>query len=489
MGKKSVPSRKRKRAHDQGKQMTWRLHTTTRADTSGLGEKLAKRPGKSSKSKTIFDDSRKPLLPGVAKPRECVHRPEIETLRLGHVTALRTLLSESCRKSGGVEPVGAFERWLARASLRSAKKKSVDPLIPSDSVLDLDLIQDLVRGKLSKSDAKALAKSLAQAAKLAASAVSKVASKPTKSTECTVTFNKHKWTHDYLPPRISPERNSKSRAPVRLKNLPKFLKLNVAHSEKLKKLYDRTECKSDFDQSVFCVLARYYALLGHGYQAALCGNAFDVLQKRLCVTFECFASPLNCRHELYCSVFPDIDAAFGSVGSFFDANAFNPTSGSFEANPPFFPKVMSAMARRIDVLLDRARGKEAPLSFVVIIPGWKETEAWTLLHKSPHKRAFWLIAKDDHGFCDGAQHMRRDRFISSVFDTGVFVLQNDAAAATWPATPAVEQEFRATMADAVPTPSAVARRLNAGRGNGDKDNDKRKKKKRKRSKKKSKNSS
>jgi phosphorylated CTD-interacting factor 1 len=35
------------------------------------------------------------------------------------------------------------------------------------------------------------------------------------------------------------------------------------------------------------------------------------------VEAEGFASPLNCRWLRYCSAFPDTDAPFGSLGSFF----------------------------------------------------------------------------------------------------------------------------------------------------------------------------
>jgi len=40
--------------------------------------------------------------------------------------------------------------------------------------------------------------------------------------------------------------------------------------------------------------------------------------------------------------FPDVDAPFGSVGSFF---ALTPTYGSFEVNPPFVPSIMDATAK------------------------------------------------------------------------------------------------------------------------------------------------
>ena len=97
---------------------------------------------------------------------------------------------------------------------------------------------------------------------------------------------------------------------------------------------------------------RYKALGGSGYQAACSGVVFDVMKADFGVAMECFASPLNCRWGRFCSAFPDVDAAFGSVGSFF---RFTPTSGSFEANPPFEPALIMAMQVGLRVVVQRLR--------------------------------------------------------------------------------------------------------------------------------------
>jgi hypothetical protein len=162
-------------------------------------------------------------------------------------------------------------------------------------------------------------------------------------------------------------------------------------------------------------------------QCALSEHGFDALKETLGVTFECFASPLNCMFGTYCSAFPDTDSAFGSVGSFFD---FLPTSGSFEANPPFIRPVMAAMVRHIEQLL--VAPNAGPLSFVVIVPGWLEMEAWSLLQESKHKRLEMLVAAKDHGYCSGAQHQRKDRYLEAPYDTAVFVLQNEKGRKRWP---------------------------------------------------------
>ena len=80
-----------------------------------------------------------------------------------------------------------------------------------------------------------------------------------------------------------------------------------------------------------------------------------------------------------------------------------------------------------------------------------------------------MVAKEDHGFCSGAQHQDRDRYRTSPFDTVIFVLQNTAGAAKWHANAAAESDFRLGMADAVPTQQARDRRARIGKGNGDED--------------------
>jgi hypothetical protein len=58
-----------------------------------------------------------------------------------------------------------------------------------------------------------------------------------------------------------------------------------------------------------------------------------------------------------------------------------------------------------------------------------------------HQRGYWcrylrfklVVAAEDHGFCDGASHQRKDPYRESPYDTAVFVLQTEAGARKWPA--------------------------------------------------------
>jgi phosphorylated CTD-interacting factor 1 len=189
-----------------------------------------------------------------------------------------------------------------------------------------------------------------------------------------------------------------------------------------------------------------------------------MLAHGLAVTHECFASPLNCYYGSYCSAFEDVDGPFGTSGSFWD---FSPTQGSFQANPPFVHHVMNKMVEKIESLLQN--GQSHPFSFVVIVPVWLEESSYQQMVNSKFMVEHWIIAKADHGFCDGAQHQRRDRYRVSPYDTAIFILQNKAGRIKYPPLPSLQNDLRAAFATGVPTEAAMKRRKRDGRGETDED--------------------
>jgi hypothetical protein len=54
-----------------------------------------------------------------------------------------------------------------------------------------------------------------------------------------------------------------------------------------------------------------------GYQMAFPDSGFQWLRDHVGVKIECFASPLNCWNQRFCSVARDTDRFFGSLGNFF----------------------------------------------------------------------------------------------------------------------------------------------------------------------------
>ncbi|CAM9223928.1 unnamed protein product, partial [Laminaria digitata] len=203
---------------------------------------------------------------------------------------------------------------------------------------------------------------------------------------------------------------------------------------------------------------RYEALQGGGFQASMDGDTFDVLLRRFGVKMECFASPFNCRYARYCSAFADTDKPFGSLGSFFD---FRPTEGSFEANPPFVRDVILKMANHMDLLL---KATSKALTFVVIIPNWEDAEGWARLRNSPFLTKHLKIDRKDHSYCEGKQHLRRNRYRLASFHTAVFFLQTAAARQASPVTEQACVELERAFAPKQEAGGAVH---GSGSGNGD----------------------
>ncbi|XP_049949039.1 mRNA (2'-O-methyladenosine-N(6)-)-methyltransferase [Schistocerca serialis cubense] len=215
--------------------------------------------------------------------------------------------------------------------------------------------------------------------------------------------------------------------------------INAAHLQKLEQLY-RYNCFDDkkfelFLPRVWCLLKRYNTFIGatskddEPTQGSLPITVLECLNRMFGVTFECFASPLNCYFRQYCSAFPDTDSYFGSRGPILD---FKPVSGSFEANPPFCEELMEAMVNHFERLLSES--PEA-LSFIVFIPEYREPapNALLKLEASHFKRKQVVVPALEHEYRNGLQHIKAksDMNVRSPHGTLVVWLQNNAGYERW----------------------------------------------------------
>ncbi|XP_037667370.1 mRNA (2'-O-methyladenosine-N(6)-)-methyltransferase isoform X1 [Choloepus didactylus] len=228
-----------------------------------------------------------------------------------------------------------------------------------------------------------------------------------------------------------------------------MVKVSRNYFSKLWLLY-RYSCIDDsaferFLPRVWCLLRRYQMMFGvglyegTGLQGSLPVHVFEALHRLFGVSFECFASPLNCYFRQYCSAFPDTDGYFGSRGPCLD---FSPLSGSFEANPPFCEELMDAMVSHFERLLESSL---EPLSFIVFIPEWREppTPALTRMEQSRFKRHQLVLPAFEHEYRSGSQHVckKEEMHYKAVHNTAVLFLQNDPGFAKWGPTPARLQDL------------------------------------------------
>ena len=138
------------------------------------------------------------------------------------------------------------------------------------------------------------------------------------------------------------------------------------------------------------------------------------------------SSPLNCRYERFFSAFPDTDAPFGSLGSFFDHDFGQ--GGCYQANPPFVARFIHDMYDKMEQSLSSC---VEPLMFVVFVPAWSETLAWKALRESPHLQQYVLVDQSSHYYTEGTQYRRKSSKRIASFNTSVFFLQNEAGKDKW----------------------------------------------------------
>lgn len=284
---------------------------------------------------------------------------------------------------------------------------------------------------------------------------------------------------------------------------PFFIKMNALHYEKLKYMFlavhnnHSNMCSKDkvqfvqpstgvqtkalhaFHLIVMVLMLRYSALSGGqllldlrggGMQGAIHGEVFHVLHeffgssssdKNKIPLIECFGSPFNAYlSSSFGSAFADdLDWHFGSFGNFLETTI---TEGCCEANPPFAPGIMTALANRIEFNINQANVRNKALTFVVIVPSGEESvqgheESSTVLDSndiesketivaaaaaakrfgsialrqminSSHCRLHIVLHAKEHGYVEGSQHMRPTRFKESLYDTSVVILQSTKAA-------------------------------------------------------------
>lgn len=206
-----------------------------------------------------------------------------------------------------------------------------------------------------------------------------------------------------------------------------------------------------FEQHLGAMLLRYSMLMeptketsfsGVNLHAAIPPALFRMLGEKMGVTTECFASPLNATLRYFMSAFPDVDAPFGSIGSFFtydfryrglpmiEGSPSNGPSGSYEANPPFTEDMIQNMINHMENLLTQADSAGTPLSFFIVIPDWQSPPA-NAIKASRWKKFEMIVPASQHRFIGGQQHISEGSF-TATFDTYIAVLQSRVGVNTYP---------------------------------------------------------
>lgn len=407
-----------------------------------------------------------PKLPTVKLPHPataCVL--ELESAKA--MRKLRNMLEASCTKEGKQLKEDTLEHWrlAAKHEEPSTKKKPTHAVLPmAGKTFELSL--ELQRQGLSAEGAAAAAEAVGKEAarlaeKLLKEAHTAASGKLPPAPPLEVSFNRH--TVDMSSGKTKVKLSTATYGKLALLHRRHAPAAEVAPALQAGEEGEEAEVaaaaaagdaqdRASLHLRLFALLLRLKSLRGAGFHSTLGAPVWEVLRSRLGVACECYASPLNTYLPAYGSAFADVEAPFGSRGSF---SGFAPLAGSFAVHPPNVSALLATAASHVISLLaasDAAPGDHA-LSFVVVLPGWRECAGYQLLSDSPYCKRRILVAQADHGYCDGASaHLRQER--KATHDTAVFVLQSAKAARKWPADEALEAALRTAFASCMPKEGA-----------------------------------
>lgn len=157
-------------------------------------------------------------------------------------------------------------------------------------------------------------------------------------------------------------------------------------SDRRKALLEVAKREENVDLLILVMLLRYESLLPQGQQWSSPGEFNDKLFK-LGVDLEAFSSPKNSgllmawwraggKPPKFCSLFPDTDSYFGSIGNFYSDEVQSKIAkgafGGVVVNPPFVENIMKSALEKIQEAID------SNTVFVVVLPSWKDSDAYRI---------------------------------------------------------------------------------------------------------------
>ena len=144
-----------------------------------------------------------------------------------------------------------------------------------------------------------------------------------------------------------------------------YLLIPVNEYEKLKSFYhDKPE---KMDELITIIIYRYQLLGSNNHQLGVKPDIMHKMKKDYNLSYECFASSINCTFNHYCSVYYDVERFFGSFGSFFN---LTPISGTFGLNPPYQKEIIETSIIKALGHLEDADKEGSVLTFIITIPIW-----------------------------------------------------------------------------------------------------------------------
>jgi hypothetical protein len=185
--------------------------------------------------------------------------------------------------------------------------------------------------------------------------------------------------HGYIPIKESRNISSKSIS-LTCNNMKQILPLSVYN--RMSRLYRSKNSLPCMKNKYIWLCTTLYSLLdGKGLQWAVPPKIMNILQRDLGCYTELFASPLNAYNENYYSLFT-FDSAFGSRGNFYEAKDQDFVEGTYQVNPPFIDPLFTKTTERVLELLDIADKNNKELTFIYIMPEWKDFQTYNMVSEA-----------------------------------------------------------------------------------------------------------
>lgn len=138
------------------------------------------------------------------------------------------------------------------------------------------------------------------------------------------------------------------------------------------------------------------------------------------IRLEGFASPINAQMIAidptthFCSLFPEVDRVYGSIGNFFDITF----GGKVAVGPPYTAEMFN---RIVEVMLN-ACAKSTPVRFYFTHANWSDLSGYQKLLSSPYMIYHEVVEKNKHYYMN--TNVSPNEQIIAKFETVLFVVSN-----------------------------------------------------------------
>jgi 16S rRNA G966 N2-methylase RsmD len=188
--------------------------------------------------------------------------------------------------------------------------------------------------------------------------------------------------------------------------------LNTLETDRVKFLFNQG------NENVLLMLLRYDSCLSAGQQWSCPQSFFDDIYNNYNIRYEGFASPLNSRLMLkegtkFCSLFPDVDAIFGSIGDFFKTTE----NKNWLVNPPFVESILERASLK-SIELSKGSDKNSEIVVIFVMPNWTDSKAYKNLNESKQMVYKEYLQANTYNYQKGKELIRAN------FPSMIFVLSN-----------------------------------------------------------------